>query len=193
MLVSLQLVGVAIATFPTDPTNATVLVPCIAPKFVPEIVTEAPTVPKFGLTLVIIGPMTVKTTPLLATPPTVTTTLPVVAPAGTDTTMAVALQLVGVAGPPPLKVTVLVPWLAPKFVPVMVIEAPGTPELGVRLVMVGDVLVLVVAALNAATAVPQLADVPSDAAADAGPDAGCTWSSAISLVLGSAGTRSSIK
>ena len=39
---------------------------------------------------------TVKTTPLLATPPTVTTTLPVVAPVGTATTMLVALQLEGV-------------------------------------------------------------------------------------------------
>ena len=43
---------------------------------------------------------TVKLTPLLATPPTVTTTFPVVAPAGTGATMLVALQLVGVAAVP---------------------------------------------------------------------------------------------
>jgi hypothetical protein len=61
----------------------------------------------------------VKTTPLLATPATVTTTLPVVAPAGTGTTMLVALQLVGVAAVP-LNVTVPVPCVAPKFVPVIV-------------------------------------------------------------------------
>jgi hypothetical protein len=61
----------------------------------------------------------VKTTPLLATPATVTTTLPVVAPAGTGTTMLVALQLVGVAAVP-LNVTVLVPCVAPKFAPVIV-------------------------------------------------------------------------
>lgn len=80
MPVSPQLVGVAPAIFPSDPTKETVLLPCVAPKFVPEIVTEAPTGPKLGLTFEIIGDVTVKTKPLLATPPTVTTTLPVVAP-----------------------------------------------------------------------------------------------------------------
>ena len=59
--------------------------------------------------------VTVKVTPVLATPLTVTTTLPVVAPLGWPV-MLVALQLVGVAAMP-LKVTVLPPWLAPKFVP----------------------------------------------------------------------------
>jgi hypothetical protein len=54
------------------------------------------------------GTVTVKLTPLLATPPTVTTTLPVVAPAGTGITMLVPLQLVGVAAIP-LNFTVLVP------------------------------------------------------------------------------------
>src|SRR5262249_54146473 len=54
------------------------------------------------------GAVTVKLTPVLARPPTVTTTLPVVAPAGTGTTMLVADQLVGVAVVP-LNVTVLVP------------------------------------------------------------------------------------
>jgi hypothetical protein len=43
---------------------------------------------------------TVKATPLLATPLTVTTTSPLVAPVGTGTTMLVALQLVGVAAVP---------------------------------------------------------------------------------------------
>jgi hypothetical protein len=52
--------------------------------------------------------LTVKVTPLLATPPTVTTTFPVVAPAGTATTVLVAFQLVGVAAVP-LKLTVLLP------------------------------------------------------------------------------------
>ena len=41
-----------------------------------------------------VGVVTVKLTPLLATPPTVTSTFPVVAPVGTVTTMLVALQLV---------------------------------------------------------------------------------------------------
>jgi len=50
---------------------------------------------------------TVKLTPLLATPPTVTATFPVVAPVGTGATMLVALQPVGVAATP-LNFTVLV-------------------------------------------------------------------------------------
>ena len=68
--------------------------------------------------------VTVKLTPLLATPPTVTNTFPVVAPAGTGTTMLVALQLVIGVDEVPLNVTVLVPCVAPKFVPVIVTDAP---------------------------------------------------------------------
>ncbi len=71
--------------------------------------------------------------PLLATPLTVTTTLPVVAPAGTGTTMLVADQLVGVAVVP-LNVTVLVPFVDPKFAPAIVTEVPTGPFAGVRLV-----------------------------------------------------------
>src|SRR5438105_13355016 len=79
--------------------------------------------------------VTVKFTPLLATPPTVTTTLPVVAPPGTDATMLVALQLVVVAVVP-LKVTAPV---VPKLVPVMVTAVPTGPEVGFRLVIAGAV------------------------------------------------------
>ena len=73
------------------------------------------------------GVVTVKLTPLLATPPTVTTTFPVVAPLGTGTTMLVALQLVGVPTVP-LNITVLVPCVAPKFVPLIVSGAPTGPD-----------------------------------------------------------------
>jgi hypothetical protein len=133
MLVALQLVGVAAA-----PLNFTVLVPCVAPKLAPVIVTLAPTNPEAGFTLVMLGAgtVTVKLTPLLATPPTVTTTLPVVAPVGTAATMLVALQLVGGAEIP-LNFTVLVPCVAPKLAPVTVTDAPASPELGFRLVMLG--------------------------------------------------------
>ena len=82
------------------------------------------------------GLVTVKGTPLLATELTVTTTLPVVAPFGTGTEMDVGLQLVG-AAVTLLKVTVLVPWEAPKLVPVIVTEIPIKPEVGLRLVIVG--------------------------------------------------------
>ena len=56
----------------------------------------------------ITGAVTVKATPLLATPLTVTTTLPLVAPVGTWVVMLELLQLVE---PPltPLNVTVLAP------------------------------------------------------------------------------------
>jgi hypothetical protein len=66
----------------------------------------------------------------------VTTTFPVVAPLGTGTTIEVALQLVGVAVVP-LNLTVLVPWVEPKFVPVIVTDVPTTPEVGERLVIEG--------------------------------------------------------
>jgi hypothetical protein len=50
--------------------------------------------------------------------------------------MLVALQLVTVAAVP-LKVTVLVPWVAPKFAPLIVTAAPTVPVFGVRVVMLG--------------------------------------------------------
>jgi len=83
------------------------------------------------------GPVTVNATPLLAVPPTVTTTFPVVAPVGTFTTIVVAFQLVAVPPDTPLNVTVLVPWLAPKFAPLIVIDAPTCPVGGFTLVMLG--------------------------------------------------------
>ena len=82
------------------------------------------------------GVVTVKGTPLLASPETVTTTLPVVAPAGTGTTMLVKVQLVGVAGTP-LKVTVLAPCVPPKSEPVIVTDAPTGPDVGLRLLIPG--------------------------------------------------------
>jgi hypothetical protein len=134
MLVALQLVGVAAV-----PLNFTVLVPCVAPKFAPLMVTEVPTRPEAGFKLVMLGAggvVTVKLTPLLITPPTVTTTLPVVAPVGTGTTMLVPLQLVGDAVVP-LKLTALVPWVVPKLEPVMVTDEAISPDVGLRLVMLG--------------------------------------------------------
>jgi hypothetical protein len=84
---------------------------------------------------------TVKLTPLLAAPPTVTTTLPVVAPVGTGAAMLVALQFVAVAATP-LNVTALVPCVAPKFAPLIVTDVPTAPDVGFRLVMLGTAAVL---------------------------------------------------
>jgi hypothetical protein len=129
MLVPLQLVVAA-----TVPPNVTVPED---PKFVPAMVTAVPIVPEFGDRLAITGtvgdPGTVKFTPLLATPPTVTTTLPVVAPVGTDVAMLVEVQ-VDVAAAVPLNVTVPED---PKFVPVIVTGVPTEPEVTDRLVMLG--------------------------------------------------------
>jgi hypothetical protein len=68
---------------------------------------------------------TVKLTPLLGTPPTVTTTLPVLAPLGTVARMMVGLQKEAAPALVPLKVTVLLPpWLAPKLLPLIVTSLP---------------------------------------------------------------------
>lgn len=134
MVVALQLVGV-----PAVPLNVTALVPCVAPKFAPLIVTDVPSGPDPGLTFEMTGDgVTVKPTPLLATPPTVTTTLPpVIAPEGTGATTLVSLQLVGTVGVP-LKETELNPFVAPKFVPLIVTEVPTVPDEGFKLVICGE-------------------------------------------------------
>ena len=62
---------------------------------------------------------------------------PIVALVGTWTVIEVALQLEAVAAVTPLNLTVLAPWLAPKFVPVMVTEVPTAPPPGVNDVIVG--------------------------------------------------------
>jgi hypothetical protein len=63
--------------------------------------------------------------------------LPVVAPVGTVATIDVAPQLVIVAADVVLNVTVLVSCVVPKFVPVIVTDAPIAPDVGDRLVMLG--------------------------------------------------------
>jgi hypothetical protein len=100
-------------------------------------VTDWLTGPEVGERVVIEGePNTVKVTGLLGTPSDVTTMPPVVVPAGTGTTIEVALQLVGVAAVP-LKVIVLLPWVAPKLVPVRVTDVPTIPETGESVAMTG--------------------------------------------------------
>ena len=110
--------------------------------------TEVPTEPDVGLRLVSVGATAtmVKLKPLLGCPPTVTTTFPVLAPVGTGATTLVALQIVGVAIVP-LNVTVLVPWVAPKFVPAIVTELPTGPNIGLILAMAGAACLIVIVAL----------------------------------------------
>src|ERR1039458_5763917 len=87
---------------------------------------------KLGLFRIPAG--TVKLSPLLDFPFTMTTTFPVVAPAGAATTMLVSVQLVGSAAVP-LNCTVLMHRAATKFVPVMVATVPAGPVGVDRLVM----------------------------------------------------------
>ena len=61
---------------------------------------------------------------------------PSATPLGTETTMLVLLQLVGVAEIPP-KVTVLVPCVVPNPVPAIVTDVPIGPDAGVKLLIVG--------------------------------------------------------
>jgi hypothetical protein len=125
MELELQLITEAVAL-----PNVTALVPWVAPKYIPVIVTGVPATPDTGLTPLIFGADdTVKLEPLLATPPTVTTMLPVVAPAGTCTDIPLSLQLPGVAATP-LKVTVLLPWVEPKLEPLIHTYAPMPPCVG---------------------------------------------------------------
>ncbi len=132
MLVALQLVTVAAV-----PLNLTVPLPCEDPKFVPVIVTAAPTAPDVIDRLEMFGAgTTVKLDPLLSFVPTWTTTFPVVAPDGTLVAILVALQLVTVAIVP-LNLTVLDPCVEPKFEPVIVTEAVIAPEVGDRELILG--------------------------------------------------------
>jgi hypothetical protein len=120
------------------PLNFTVLVPCVVPKFVPVIVTDAPTAPVVGDKLVMLGAATtVNEEPLLFTPLAFTTTFPVIAPVGTVATIDVAVQFPIVVAVVPLNATVPVPCVVPKFVPVIVTNAPTAPVVGDKLVMLG--------------------------------------------------------
>src|ERR1035441_5567058 len=95
-------------------------------------------VPSSKLGLFRIPAGTVKLSPLLDFPFTMTTTSPVVAPAGAATTMLVSVQLVGSAAVP-LNCTALMPGVVPKFVPVIVTTVPTGPVVVDRLVMLGAV------------------------------------------------------
>jgi hypothetical protein len=132
--VALQLVIVVAVV----PLTLTVPLPCAEPKLVPVTVTDVPTIPEVGDRLVMLGAdTTVNDLVLLATPLTMITTLPVVAPVGTVATIEVALQLVIVVAVVVLNFTVLLPCAPPKFVPVIVTDAPTAPDVGERLVMLG--------------------------------------------------------
>lgn len=126
-------VGVAAAV----PLNMTVLLALVALKLVPVMVTEVATAPLVGVKLVTVG-ATVKLLLLVpVNPPIVTEIVPVVAPVGTVTTSCVVDAELGVAAVVPLNLTVLLAAVALKFVPVIVTVAPTAPLVGVKLVILG--------------------------------------------------------
>src|SRR5437773_5937660 len=133
MLVALQDVGLA-----ATPLKVTVLGPCVAPKFDPVIVTDVPTVPELGVRVLMtgVGNITVKLTPLLATPLAFTITFPEVAPVGTVAEILPAVQLVTEAVVP-LNLTLPLPCVDPKLAPVIVTDVPTPPDVGERLLMLG--------------------------------------------------------
>src|ERR1700704_589125 len=96
----------------------------------------------------VVSGLTVKLTPLLDNPPTVTTTFPVVAPLGTAATMLLVLQLVGVAVIP-LNLIVFVPCVAPKFAPEIVTDVPTIPDVGFSPVMLATGAALLTVTLTA--------------------------------------------
>jgi hypothetical protein len=82
--------------------------------------------------------LTVNVITLLATPLTVTTNFPGPSAAWPmPVLITVSLQLAMAVKGFPLNVTVLVPWVAPKPVPVIVIGVPVNPETGETLFIVG--------------------------------------------------------
>jgi hypothetical protein len=106
-------------------------------KFVPEIITVAPTAPLIGLKLVIVGVgSTLKLDPLVIVTPLVVTMIgPSLAPAGTEVVMLVAPEAVTNAVTPLNFTTGVVEML--KSVPEITIVAPTAPLFGENVVMVG--------------------------------------------------------
>src|ERR1051326_4212311 len=90
--------------------------------------------------------ITVNAEPLLACPFTVTVTWPVLAALGTVTPIDVLVQLVTAAAAP-LKRAALLPWLAPKFWPLIVPAVPAAPLVGESDVILGPGLTVKVTPL----------------------------------------------
>ena len=120
------------------PLNLTALFAAVVLKLVPAIVTVVPTGPLVGEKLDTVGGTVTVNVPLLVAvePLTVTAILPVVAPLGTATTSVVVVADETVALVP-LNLTVLLVFVALKFVPEIVTDVPTGPELGVKPLIVG--------------------------------------------------------
>jgi hypothetical protein len=138
-------------TDPAVPLNFTTSFAAVALKFVPVIVTVAPTFPLVGVKLVIVGAGTVTLKLVLLVVvwlATVTLIAPVVAPAGTATTSCVAVAEDTVAAVP-LNMTTSLVFVVLKLVPLIVTDVPTAPDAGEKLAMVGRRVTLKLLALVA--------------------------------------------
>jgi hypothetical protein len=153
--VTVRVVAEAPVTGALIPLNSTTLLLGVVLKFVPVIVTDAPTAPVVGLNPVIVCKgRTVNIEPLVSVKPlTVIVIGPVVALAGTDVVKVVVVAAVTVAKVP-LKRTTLSVSVVLKFVPKSVTSAPGAPLVGVNPVKVGVGSTVNVPALVMVTPVP---------------------------------------
>jgi hypothetical protein len=107
----------------------------------PLIVMVVPAAPELGVKDVISKSMAKFTEELTVPPGVVTAIFPVTAPAGTMAVICVSLLTVKVVAATPPKATAVDPV---KCVPVMVTLVPTVPEVGVKELIVGDGVVLVV-------------------------------------------------
>jgi hypothetical protein len=134
-----MLVGDDAETVVVTPLNLTTFSIGVAPKFVPVIITSAPTAPLVGLKLVIVGvDKIIKLVALLmVTPLTVTVIFPEVAAFGTITVILVEVEETTTAFTP-LNLTTLLAGVGLKFVPVIVIVADTALLIGVISTIVGE-------------------------------------------------------
>ena len=136
--VTLMVVAVLDSTSASAPLNFTILAEGVVLKFVPVMTTSSPIEPVVGVNEVMVGGGITKSMALVAVlPPTVTVIFPVVALEGTRQIMVVVVLEVTPAIRP-LNLTALLLGFVLKFVPVMVTKLPGAPDVGVKLVMVGE-------------------------------------------------------
>lgn len=136
-----MLVAVLAVTMAVVPLNLTMLLAGVVLKFVPVMITLVVTAPFAGVKLVIEGNVvdTVKFPALVVVlVPTVTVIFPVEAPTGTDVVMLVAVLAVTTAVVP-LNVTMLFAGVVLKFNPVIVTLVVTGPDVGVKLMMLGNV------------------------------------------------------
>ncbi len=133
------LVDVELVTVAEVPLNIATLLAGIILKFVPEMVTVAPTAPLAGAKLLRVGVgNTVKFVALLiVTPLTDTEIGPVAAPDGTMAVMVVGVEEITWATTP-LNETMLLVIVGLKLVPEIVMVAPADPLSGLMLVIVGE-------------------------------------------------------